>query len=409
MDLRTKLVLALVAVALGSMLALGLASYPLARDLLRASALRTLDGVAESKANDLDNLSTAWRDRVSLIASRTQLRMSVAAYHASRDPADRDLVLRILDDARRSAPAVRTITAYDADGRPVATTGGPMPAAAPVALSVDSVRGIAYAGLRRAAPDSIDVVFTAPLDLDGQHAGTLEVVLAAHELLDIAGDRTGLGETGEIVLAERIGADSAVIVNAMRHAAGSPLARRVGLHRPDDPVALAVLGHTRGPPAEAVDYRGETVWAATRFMPGPGWGLVVKFDAAEQEQPVLALRRHMVRVALALSAFAVLTGTILGLSLAGPIRELADVANRIRNGEVDARAQVHSHDEIGALAHTFNLMAAKLIETNRELERRVEGNDSDREASRASDPPPDQPRDRSGTTPGDGTREPTGR
>jgi HAMP domain-containing protein len=374
MDLRTKLVLALVTVALGSMLALGFATYPPARDLLRESALRTLDGVAESKANDLDNLVRAWRDRVSLIASRTQLRMSIAAYAASHDPAERDMIVRIMSDARRSALAVRTITAYDADGHAVTASGDTSAAMVPVPLATDPARGISYGGLRRVGTDSIDVAFTALLDIDGERIGILEVVLGAHELLDITSDNTGLGETGEVVIAERAGPDSAVIVNPMRHEVGAPLSRRVALDRRDDPVAQAVLGHTRGPPVQAIDYRGEEVWAATRFLPDPGWGLVVKLDAQEQEQPVLDLRRYMVRLSLALSAFAILTGTVLGLRLARPIRALADVANRIRAGDLDARAETRGDDEIGVLARTFNLMAAKLIETNRDLVQKIEDN-----------------------------------
>jgi HAMP domain-containing protein len=374
MDLRTKLVLALVTVALSSMLALGFATYPPARDLLRDSALRTLDGVAESKANDLDNLVQAWRDRVSLIASRTQLRMSLAAYAASHDPAERDLIVRIMSDARRSALAVRTITAYDVDGHPVAASGDTSAAMVLLPLTADTTRSIAYGGLRRAGTDSIDVAFTALLDIDGERIGMLEVVLGAHELLDITSDNTGLGETGEVVIAERAGSDSAVIVNPMRHESGAPLSRRIALDRIDDPVARAVLGHTRGPPVPAIDYRGEEVWAATRFLPDPGWGLVVKLDAEEQEQPVLDLRRYMVRLSLALSAFAILTGTVLGLSLARPIRALADVANRIRAGDLDARAETRGDDEIGVLARTFNLMAEKLIETNRERAQEIEAN-----------------------------------
>jgi methyl-accepting chemotaxis protein len=177
-----------------------------------------------------------------------------------------------------------------------------------------------------------------------------------------------------------------VIVNPSRQQDGFPLSRRVGLDRIDDPVAQAVLGHTAGPPVHAIDHRGRDVWAATRHLPDPGWGLVVKIDAEEQEQPVLDLRRYMVRLALALSAFAILTGTVLGLSLARPIRQLADVANRIRAGDLDARAESRGDDEIGDLARTFNLMAAKLIETNRALARQLEANgDADETESTSGD------------------------
>ncbi len=49
MDLRTKLVFALVLVSLVSMLLLATVSYGPARDLWRERALETLDALAESK------------------------------------------------------------------------------------------------------------------------------------------------------------------------------------------------------------------------------------------------------------------------------------------------------------------------------------------------------------------------
>jgi len=372
MDLRTKLVFALVAVALGSMLALGLSTYPRARELLRASALQTLEGVAGSKANDLENVTRAWRDRVLLIASRTQLRISLAYYGRTHDPAEKIRIQQIIDDASRSVPAVRRITIYDVDLHPVAITGGD-PASVPDLQEelVPGRSGAEYRGLQSIEGGGLAVRFAAPLDRDGQRVGTVEVVLSAHELIDVTQDLAGLGTTGEIVIAYAVSDDSAVIVNPLRHLEGGPLTRKIGLQGATEPTARAVLGHSRGTEADAIDYRGKRVWAATRFLPDLGWGLVVKFDADEQEQPFVELRSYMVTLALSLSAFAILIGTILGLQLARPIHALAEVANRIRSGELDARSNATSNDELGQLARTFDQMAQQLIETNQELQRRI--------------------------------------
>ena len=56
MDIRTKLVFALVAVALGSMLALGAFTYDATRAQLQRLALRQLDALAESKKEDLERV-----------------------------------------------------------------------------------------------------------------------------------------------------------------------------------------------------------------------------------------------------------------------------------------------------------------------------------------------------------------
>ena len=80
MDIRTKLVFALVAVALASMLALGAIMSVEADEALRESKLEQLDALAEAKKEGLEQIVSGWRDRVSLIASRTQLRESLVEY-----------------------------------------------------------------------------------------------------------------------------------------------------------------------------------------------------------------------------------------------------------------------------------------------------------------------------------------
>lgn len=50
-------------------------------------------------------------------------------------------------------------------------------------------------------------------------------------------------------------------------------------------------------------------------------------------------------------------------NIAGPVRRLTRVAERIREGDLGAQAQVESSDEIGLLAQTFNRMTTRLRET----------------------------------------------
>ena len=71
-------------------------------------------------------------------------------------------------------------------------------------------------------------------------------------------------------------------------------------------------------------------------------------------------RAWLLRTALILSAFAILAGLGLGLRLALPIHDLAEVVNRIRQGEMDARANEAREDEVGLLARTFNEMASSI-------------------------------------------------
>ncbi|WP_287173119.1 adenylate/guanylate cyclase domain-containing protein [Mesorhizobium sp.] len=80
------------------------------------------------------------------------------------------------------------------------------------------------------------------------------------------------------------------------------------------------------------------------------------------------------QIILTVGAAAVLSGLLLGLifrdSIAGPIQRLTGVADRVRRGDLAARAKVESGDEIGKLAASFNSMTVQLASNIGDLENR---------------------------------------
>jgi HAMP domain-containing protein len=132
----------------------------------------------------------------------------------------------------------------------------------------------------------------------------------------------------------------------------------------------------------AYDYRGAEVWAATRYLDEFGWGVVVKVDASEELAPIRELRETLVRLGLSLSAFAVVAGAFFGFTISRPIRQLAQVARRIGQGEHELRAPAGGSDEVGLLARTVNAMADELV---RAKEAAAEAPDEALQARRADD------------------------
>ena len=125
MDIRTKLVFALVAVTLGSMLAFGAFMYMSADRMISNATADQLEGLAESNADALESIVDGWKERVQLIASRTQLRVSLEDYNRTGDPGDAAQISRILEDAAGSTRSVVALAVYDVRGRLVARAGAP--------------------------------------------------------------------------------------------------------------------------------------------------------------------------------------------------------------------------------------------------------------------------------------------
>lgn len=373
MDIRTKLVFALVTVSLGSMFVFGLFTYDKVRDLLEDLAVRQLESVAEIKKEDLGRVIEAWRDRVQLVTSRTQLKLALQEFRQSGNPEARTRIVETLNDALVEVQALRGISVYGPDGSSVASSGLDPGSGQKMEPSIFwlAESPVVYENVSLDPQGELMVTFVAPIRLHSELIGAAKVVLGAGELIEITDDYTGLGQTGETLMARKTPDGGALILNPLRYDAEATLRRVIDAGRTDDPAIRAVFGKEDVFSERARDYRGEEVWASTRYLDEFRWGIVVKIDRAEELRPIFELRDTMVRLAVSLSAFAIVAGTALGFAFARPIRELAEVVHRIRQGELDLRAKPGTEDEIGQLADTFNRMAEDLIEKNRELEQQV--------------------------------------
>lgn len=345
MDIRTKLALALVSVALLSMLALGAFSYRVSANLLQEISERQLDALAEAKEQDLLSLVDGWRNDVKLIRSRTQLRIKLREYQATGNLEALADMQRILSDALESTDDVVRIVLFDRNNKIVADVGdAPAPATLSSDLDIDEAR---YAGLF--VHEQPHLVFHTRVQLDDEVIGGMEVVIVADQLQALATNYRGLGETGETMVVAEDDAGLHILLHAPRHGELGP----VWLDPPAY-ISDAVDGMEQVITENVYDYRAKAVWVATRSLENPQWGLAIKIDADEEEERALHLRDQMIDVALAVGAFAIVGGTLLGFYLARPIRELASVIERVHHGETELRADARAEDEVGLLAETLN-------------------------------------------------------
>lgn len=354
MDLRTKLVFALVAVSLGSMLALGTLAFTNAEALIANRTSVRLSSLADARAQRVELVVRGWREAVGLLASRTQLRGSLATWNRLGSEDDRRQIRRILRDALSSSRLVDGVGVFDLEGELVASAGVVDPGwARPMnrATPGDTIRF-----LRFTDEEPLRVSYAATLWSDSLPVGTLLVLLSAHDLSEVAANRTGLGETGEVLISTP-GAGGRIRLLTPR------------LHVPAQPDSLEIrdrrlwkmLEEADTPVTEGItDYRGEAVWAASRRISTAGLAVLVKFDDAEQRVDIDELRERMLGVGFSLAAFAILAGVALGFLFSRPIHALAGVAERIRDGDLGARADADRQDELGLLADTFNSMTTEL-------------------------------------------------
>jgi diguanylate cyclase (GGDEF)-like protein/PAS domain S-box-containing protein len=199
--------------------------------------------------------------------------------------------------------------------------------------------------------------------------GALALQLDVNKLEAVAADRTGLGRSGETVLAQTEG-NKAFYTAPLRHIEKAAYHYRVPLEKAALPMQKALAGdHGQGIIRDYVGIEGVAAW---RYLPALGWGMVVKIDTDEALAPAAKLRRLSY---LALTLFLVLSGIMaffLGRGLSRPIQKLTRVADRIAAGDLTPRAPREGIDELDRLAHAFNHMTDALAEARHDLESQVE-------------------------------------
>lgn len=254
---------------------------------------------------------------------------------------------RIVEDAQKSTKHVQRITLFDRNGSEVVSAGSAPQS--PVATLTAEETDIWYSGFYLGDDGQARIVFNSTVSLDEEVIGSIEVIIGVTTLQNLAGNYRGLGETGETMVIGKRPDGKLVLLHTLRHTD-----QPVSWDDPPNYVKTAVAGQDRLFTEDDQDYRGNHVWAVTRYLSNVDWGLVVKVDAEEEGERALGLRKNLIDLGLALGAFAVAGGTLLGIYLARPIRELEQVVRRVRRGESSLRANARFDDEIGLLAEALN-------------------------------------------------------
>ncbi len=374
MKIRTKLVLTFAPLALLTLVLLGSLAYFSARDALTEQVLNNLVSVAAIQERQLQGIVEQNLERLALVASRTQLRLSLRNYTQENDqPLHQEKMTRILKDAADTVAAFHRLFVLTLDGRVVASSEtaelGKSQVDADYFLEGQLANHVDL--FYRDDRGGLGVYFAGPLYLDEQLLGVLVIDADVSNMIASITDYHGLGSTGETILVRQNAVGDAVFLTPARFAEGAALTRSISGQERDSPYIQTLFKH----PLlleNAVDYTGHEVIAATRYLDTVGWGLVVQIRRAEAFQPIYRLRAVLLILISLFSAAVLLASLYIARSITRPVSRLTAVAGKISKGDLSERALVTSQDEVGLLARAFNRMTEHLIDDINELRRAEE-------------------------------------
>ncbi len=364
-SIRRKVSVALLLVALVPLVTVGVISFVSVQQQARQRSLEALEGLAAVQEARVGAYARSSVENLALVASRTQLRLSFAAELDEPDAANVVLMERILGDAVSSSGATRRIELVDLDGRVVASSDG-------AGLGEDRSSEPAFVlGLDGPSISSVIEVdgerlglHSGPVELDGERLGIVMVQVSLAPLRRVMADYTGLGETGETIVASVADPGAVQLLGDVRFP--EQLDGDDTIH--SELIDRALAG-VEGNVSDQLDYRGEEVFAIARAIDSvPGWAVIVKEDRAEALAGANRLRNVFIAAIAGASLVVMAAAAVVSRMLTRPVIELHDAAVAVSSGSTQRRAKVLSNDELAELAIEFNRMTDELTEANARLQ-----------------------------------------
>jgi HD-GYP domain-containing protein (c-di-GMP phosphodiesterase class II) len=115
-------------------------------------------------------------------------------------------------------------------------------------------------------------------------------------------------------------------------------------------------------------------YATAKLDEGARLGVIAIQDERAALRSVTDMRKQTLLISLLAATFALLIGFLFAKQLTQPVRDLAEAAGRIANGNFAQRIQVRSRTELGELGTSFNLMTDQLEQYIEDLRGAAEEN-----------------------------------
>lgn len=199
---------------------------------------------------------------------------------------------------------------------------------------------------------------TCPILKDGRVIAVLAAGLGPERIWRILSDMSGLGNTGEIVVGERIG-NEVLVTAPLRSDPNSAFRRKISLGNKQGSATQMAASGNRGY-GIVTDYRGVEVAAAWCYLPSFRWGMNVKQDVSEAFALLRFQRNAIIGLSIVIILGVTLTALLVARSISNPIRTASKVARQVASGDLRADVGLTKNDETGALLVAIQTMTNDL-------------------------------------------------
>lgn len=378
LKIGTKITALVIGVVLASVIVVSIIAYNLSRESINSRYAEAINVVANLKAQKIETFFENVQDEVQFGKKLQIVQRKIIAETQPPDTATIDFTenKRRLDNQLNEI--MNSIISYKDVKNIYLTdnTGSLLYQAANTGQNVDSIlRGFGTDIIRSTGQEKVlfsgvnqeNQILYALAQVNGSDTRNANIGKIIYEInldfiYNLVKDSTGLGTTGETRLIKKERGD-AVYISPSRH-------------KNDQNISRVGIGSNRGIPAQKsirdksskkselnIDYRGEKVLSTWRYIKSIDWGVIVKIDQDEVNDPTNKLYITFLRVGGVIMLFSIMIGFLFSRVLIRPLLVLKDTINLLAKGILPDKLRQSTADEIGEMTLQLNELVGTLKKT----------------------------------------------
>jgi hypothetical protein len=327
-------------------------------EVIEKQVQANLIATAESRASHIDTYLNQNIERLKLLTSRVGLKTTINEYNIDPSVELQDKITERLTSSKEALDEFERVCVISPNGKVIASSNQ--------AFCGKNVNGKNFFTngkienkiyfIEEAGETKLFV--TGPFNLNGKVVGVGLTVVKLDNLEQIIKDRTGLGETGEVLVT--IQGETERIYLFERLFENEALSQTTESTATAEPMKQALLGNEQLF-ENTLDYRDEAVIAVSQYVELGQMGLVSKID---RQEAIGVVRDELVKSVLFISIIilvvAGLVGWFLGKRITKPLKKLTLDVDEITKGKLDIQLEKSTVFEVQSLTDSLNRVLASL-------------------------------------------------
>jgi PAS domain S-box-containing protein len=180
---------------------------------------------------------------------------------------------------------------------------------------------------------------------------------------------TGLGQTGEILLAKQdLATKKVMLASPLRGEKNGP----IKLYEPTDKVVSIFRNVFEGIEGSGTgtDYRNKATLQLWKKLDVPGWAIIGKIDREEADGQATGLTKIFIYAGLCIAALATLFSMVLARQITRPLHSMRNTLGMVADGILPENIESSSKDEFGQMTRKVNDLV-QALKNNAQFAQRI--------------------------------------